>query len=47
MARKWQSATSTAEKWEVIRDGLKDVGESVLGWETKIQQKSGRSSEMG
>ena len=37
VASKWQSATSTAEKWKVIRDGLKDVGESVLGWETKRQ----------
>ncbi len=37
VASKWQSATSTAEKWEVIRDWLKDVGESVLGWETTRQ----------
>ena len=33
----WQSAASGAEKWEVIRDGLTDTGQSVLGWENRRQ----------
>ena len=33
----WQSAASGAEKWEVIRDGLTDAGQSVLGWENRRQ----------
>ena len=33
----WQSAASGAEKWEVIRDGLTDAGQSVLAWENRRQ----------
>ena len=32
----WQATGSEVEKWEVIRDGLTDAGQSVFGWGSQI-----------
>ena len=37
MNNKWDDDLNGSDMWDVIRDGMKDTAQQVLGWESRKQ----------